>query len=79
MQALVRMGVCDPAHSQRTVNEGGTKTKGGRETARLRSEGTGPMRALSNNGLHQTGRGGVAFASRRRPVVEARPAGEAKC
>jgi len=31
---------------------------------------------LSNNGLHQTGRGG-AVASR--PVVEARPAGEAKC
>ncbi len=29
-----------------------------------------------NNGLHQTGRGGVAAA---RPVVEARPAGEAKC
>ncbi len=34
---------------------------------------------LSNNGLHQTGRGGVAFASRRRPVVEARPAGEPGC
>jgi hypothetical protein len=34
---------------------------------------------LSNNGLHQTGRGGVAFAFRRRPVVEARPAGEAQC
>ena len=33
-------------------------------------------RQLSNNGLHQTGRGG-AVASR--PVVEARPAGEAKC
>ncbi len=33
----------------------------------------------SNKGLHQTGRGGVAFASRRRPVVEARPAGEAQC
>jgi hypothetical protein len=32
-----------------------------------------------NNGLHQTGRGGVAFASRRRPVVEARPAGEPEC
>ncbi len=30
----------------------------------------------SNNGLHQTGRGG-AVASR--PVVEARPAGEAGC
>ena len=37
------------------------------------------IRALSNNGLHQTGRGGVAFAFRRRPVVEARPAGEAGC
>ena len=34
---------------------------------------------LYNNGLHQTGRGGVAFASRWRPVVEARPAGEAGC
>ena len=34
---------------------------------------------LANKGLHQTGRGGVAFASRRRPVVEARPAGEARC
>ena len=33
----------------------------------------------SNKGLHQTGRGGVAFVSRRRPVVEARPAGEARC
>ena len=32
-----------------------------------------------NNGLHQTGREGVAFAFRRRPVVEARPAGEAGC
>src|SRR5436190_39492 len=32
-----------------------------------------------NNGLHQTGRGGVAHASRRGPVVEARPAGEAGC
>ena len=32
-----------------------------------------------NNGLHQTGREGVAFAFRRRPVVEARPAGEARC
>ena len=32
-----------------------------------------------NNGLHQTGRGGVAFASRRRPVIEARPAGEPGC
>ena len=32
------------------------------------------MSRLANNGLHQTGRGG-AVASR--PVVEARPAGEA--
>ena len=31
---------------------------------------------LSNKGLHQTGRGG-AVASR--PVIEARPAGEARC
>ena len=35
-------------------------------------ESTGPQ----NNGLHQTGRGG-AVASR--PIVEARPAGEAEC
>ena len=34
---------------------------------------------LSNNGLHQTGRVGVAFAFRWRPVVEARPESEAKC
>jgi len=34
------------------------------------------MMGLHNNGLHQTGRGG-AVASR--PVVEARPAGEAGC
>ena len=32
-----------------------------------------------NNGLHQTGRGGAAVFLRRRPVVEARPAGEAGC
>ena len=37
------------------------------------------MCTRSNKGLHQTGRGGVAFAFRRRPVVEARPAGEARC
>jgi len=36
-------------------------------------------KAPQNNGLHQTGREGVAFASRRRPVVEARPAGEPGC
>ena len=34
---------------------------------------------LSNNGLHQTGRVGVAFAFRWRPVVVTRPAGEATC
>jgi|CXWL01.1.fsa_nt_gi hypothetical protein len=33
---------------------------------------------LANNGLHQTGRGGVAVRSMR-PVVEARPAGEPGC
>ena len=32
-----------------------------------------------NNGLHQTGREGAAVASRWRPVVEARPAGEPGC
>jgi len=37
------------------------------------------MRQPYNNGLHQTRRGGVASASRRRPVVEARLAGEAEC
>ena len=36
---------------------------------------TGPH----NNGLHQTGREGAAVAFRWRPVVEARPAGEAGC
>ena len=34
---------------------------------------------LDNNGLHQTGRGGVAHFVRRGPVVEARPAGEPEC
>ena len=34
--------------------------------------------APHNKGLHQTGRGGVALPSLR-PVVEARPAGEARC
>ena len=33
----------------------------------------------ANNGLHQTGRGGAAGLLRRRPVVEARPAGEPGC
>ena len=33
---------------------------------------------LANNGMHQTGRGGVALRSPR-PVVEARPAGDAGC
>ena len=32
-----------------------------------------------NNGLHQTGREGAAGFLRRRPVVEARPAGEPEC
>jgi hypothetical protein len=36
---------------------------------------TGPY----NNALRQTGRGGVAHFARRRPVVEARPAGEREC
>jgi hypothetical protein len=35
--------------------------------------------ASQNNGLHQTGRGGVAHRVCRGPVVEARPAGEAGC
>ena len=41
--------------------------------------GRGPVANISglpNKGLHQTGRGGAAAA---RPVVEARPAGEARC
>ncbi len=45
----------------------------------VRSRTLGPITAPPNNGLHQTGREGVAFVSRRRPVIEARPAGEAKC
>jgi len=32
-----------------------------------------------NNALHQTGREGAAGFLRRRPVVEARPAGEREC
>jgi hypothetical protein len=36
----------------------------------------GPTTELYNNGLHQTGRGGVLAS---RAVVEARPAGEAEC
>ena len=36
------------------------------------------MTGLPNKGLHQTGREGVALHSSR-PVVEARPAGEARC
>ena len=46
-------------------------TSEGRETV--------PNWQPSNNGLHQTGRGGVAHVPRRGPVVEARPAGEAGC
>jgi hypothetical protein len=43
------------------------------------SNGVSAMTRLANNGMHQTGRGGVALASRRGPVVEARPAGDAEC
>lgn len=35
--------------------------------------------ALPVKGLHQAGRGGVVFALRRRPVVEARPAADTRC
>ena len=38
----------------------------------MKPKGTAP----DNNGLHQTGREGAAAS---RPVVEARPAGEAGC
>ena len=38
----------------------------------------GPISGPQNNGLHQTRRGGVASRSPR-PVVEARPAGDAEC
>jgi hypothetical protein len=38
----------------------------------------GPVSGLSNNGMHQTGREGVALRLPR-PVVEARPAGDAGC
>ena len=37
------------------------------------------LAALHNNALHQTGRGGAAGFLRRRPVIEARPAGEREC
>ena len=36
------------------------------------------IKARDNNGLHQTGRGGVALRLLG-PVVEARPAGEPEC
>ena len=39
----------------------------------------GKIEGLDNKALHQTGREGAAGFLRRRPVVEARPAGEAKC
>jgi len=38
-----------------------------------------PREARYNNALHQTGREGAAGFLRRRPVVEARPAGEREC
>jgi hypothetical protein len=38
-----------------------------------------PITVPSNNALHQTGRGGAAVSLCRRPVVEARPAGEREC
>jgi hypothetical protein len=41
-----------------------------------RGIGQGQMTARHNKALHQTRRGGVPAA---RPVVEARPAGEAGC
>ena len=59
-----------------------------RQTARLRvplsngqassrgARGIAHNRELSNNGLHQTGRGGAVAP---RPVVEGRPAGEPRC
>ena len=37
------------------------------------------MSVRPNKGLHQTGRGGAAGFPRCRPVIEARPAGEAGC
>jgi hypothetical protein len=39
----------------------------------------GPITEPQNNALHQTGRGGAAVSLCRRPVVEARPAGEREC
>jgi len=44
-----------------------------------RNRCSGWVSTPSNKGLHQTGRGGAAVIARRRPVVEARPAGEARC
>jgi hypothetical protein len=51
----------------------------GSEHPKGQSEALGPTNIPSNNGMHQTGRGGVALAVRRGPVVEARPAGDAGC
>jgi hypothetical protein len=39
----------------------------------------GPIGVPQNNALHLTGREGAAVSLRRRPVVEARPAGEREC
>ena len=74
---------CNSAVSSRPFlpqQEGGGSTNFLTQVMRSRALGL-PAWSESpyNNGLHQTGRGGVALASRRGPVVEARPAGEAGC
>ena len=69
-------------HSDVADRKEGARFAAAKERAhreRLRKERAPQFSRLPNNGLHQTGRGGVAFASRRRPVIEARPAGEPEC
>ncbi len=71
------MSISAQAHSQisRRRSQGVPEN----EKRTFRVERSGPMSGLSNKGLHQTGREGVAHFVRSGPVVEARPAGEARC
>ena len=56
---------------------GSTRDRQGRASLAVQEEPSSTMR--QNNALHQTGREGAAGFLRRRPVVEARPAGEREC
>ena len=74
---------CNSAVSSRPFlpqQEGGGSTNSLTQVMRSRALGL-PAWSESpyNNGLHQTGRGGAAGFPRWRPVIEARPAGEAGC